>query len=106
MPTLKVYIDAEEAISEADLELLNEIVITGLEAEDEHALVTVIPDATVNLSGCYVELTCRKKPNRTPELRQRLAEKLEETARRMFGIRESIRVRILMVDEDHLTAVN
>ncbi|MCV0425137.1 MAG: hypothetical protein K5905_06675 [Roseibium sp.] len=106
MPTLKIYVDAKEAISEADLELLNDVVITGLEAEGEQALVTVIPDATVNLSGCYVELTCRNKPNRTPELRQRLVEKLDETARRMFGISEPIRVRIIMVDEDHLSAVN
>lgn len=106
MPTLKVFVDAGKPVTEAQLDVLNDVVIKGLEAHGEHAVVTVVPDAVVNLSGCYVELTCRHKPNRTPEMRQALAEKLDLTTRELFGIDAPVRVRIIMVDEDLLAAVN
>ncbi|XYK80659.1 MAG: hypothetical protein ROO70_00175 [Labrenzia sp.] len=106
MPTLKVFVDAKEPVSDDNLEILNSVVIKGLEAHGEHAVVVVIPDAKVNLSGCYVELTCRHKPNRTPEMLRSLAETLDKTARQIFGIDDPVRVRIIMVEENLLGAVN
>ncbi|MEO1190108.1 MAG: hypothetical protein AAFW60_13665 [Pseudomonadota bacterium] len=106
MPSLKVFVDAKKDVTDADLAALNDVVINGLEAHGEHAVVAVIPDATVNLSGCYVELTCRHKPNRTPAMLQRLAEQLDHTSQRIFGLDAPVRVRIIMVDENLLSAVN
>jgi len=106
MPSLKVFVDSKKPVSNADLESLNDVVINGLNAQGEHAVVVVIPDAKVNLSGCYVELTCRHKANRTPELLQTLAEDLDRTARRLFDLNVPVRVRIIMVEENLLGAVN
>ncbi|WP_434052260.1 MAG: hypothetical protein RDA78_23850 [Roseibium sp.] len=106
MPTLKVFVNAKKPVSNAQLDVLNDVVIKGLEAHGEHAVVAVVPDSTVNLSGCYVELTCRHKPNRTLEMRQKLADKLDQTTRELFEIDAPVRVRIIMVDEDLLAAVN
>lgn len=106
MPSLKVFIDTKKPVSDADLEELNNVVVKGLEAHGEHAVVVVVPDAKVNLSGCYVELTCRHKANRTPELLQALAEDLDRTTRSLFGLSDPARVRIIMVEENLLGAVN
>ena len=103
MPSLKVFVDTERPVTEADLETLNDVVISGLEAHGEHA---VVPDAKVNLSGCYVELTCRHKPNRTPQMLQAVAEALDASTQRIFGIEAPVRVRIIMVEENLLGAVN
>ncbi|MDP5216484.1 hypothetical protein Q5Y75_04585 [Ruegeria sp. 2205SS24-7] len=106
MPSLKVFVDTKDPVSDAVLETLNDVVIKGLEAHGEHAVVAVIPDAKVNLSGCYVELTCRHKANRTPEILQALAETLDQTTRSLFGLNDPVRVRIIMVEENLLGAVN
>ncbi len=105
MPSLKVFVDAERSVTDADLETFNRVVIEGLDAHGEHAVVAAIP-ARVNLSGCYVELTCRHKPNRTPAMLERLAAALDTTARDVFGIDRPVRVRIIMVDEQLLGAAN
>lgn len=106
MPTLKVFADVPRRISDADLDTLNDVVIKGLEAHGETAVVAVVPTARVNLTGCYVELTCRHKTNRTPEMLQSLAEALDTTAQKIFGIDRPVRVRIIMVEENLLGAVN
>lgn len=106
MPSLKVFLNTERAVTDTDLEMLNDVVISGLEAHGEHAVVAVIPNARVNLSGCYVELTCRHKPNRTPEMLQAVAESLDETTQKIFNLGSPVRVRIIMVEENLLGAVN
>ena len=106
MPSLKVFVDARKDVTDKDYDLLNDIVIEGLEAHGEHAVVAVVPDARVNGAGCYVELTCRHKPNRTPELQKRLAAKLDRAARKMFGLTEPVRVRIIVLEEFLLSGVN
>ena len=106
MPTLKVFTDTKKAISGADLDTFNDVVIKGLEAHGEIAVIAIVPNAKVNLSGCYVELTCRHKINRTPEMLQALAEALDTTAQKIFAIDQPVRVRIIMVEENLLGAVN
>lgn len=106
MPSLKVFVDTKDPVSDADLETLNNVVISGLQAHGEHAVVVVLPGAKVNLSGCYVELTCRHKANRTPVVLQALAEELDHTTRTLFGLSDPVRVRIIMVEENLLGAVN
>ncbi|MFA0813861.1 hypothetical protein [Microbulbifer epialgicus] len=106
MPSLKIFLDGKKGVTDANLETFGQVVIQGLEAKGERAMVSVIMDARVTPSGCYVELTCRHKPNRTSKMRKKLAERLDETARRIFGIEQPIRVRIIMVDEDLLSGVN
>ena len=106
MPSLKIFIDATKDVTQKDYEIFNRVVIEGLEAHGEHAVVAVVPDARVNTSGCYVELTCRHKPNRTPELQKRLANKLDQTARKVFGLTEPVRVRIITLEEYLLSGVN
>ncbi len=106
MPSLKVFINAQKPVSNADLDVLNDVVINGLKAHGEHAVVAVIPDARVNLSGCYVELTCRHKAERTPMMLQALAETLDVTTRKCFDLDDPVRVRIIMVEENLLGAVN
>lgn len=106
MPTCKIFLSKEEKVSINDLERFNKIIIDGLETVGEHAVVAAIPDALVNLSGCYIELTCRHKPERTPEMLNTLARRLEQEARTAFEISDPIRVRIIMVEESLLAAVN
>ena len=106
MPSLKVFTNTSKSLSDADLETLNDVVISGLKALGEHAVIVVVPDAKVNLSGCYVELTCRHKANRTPEMLQALAHDLDRTARDLFSLNVPVRVRIIMVEEKMLGAVN
>lgn len=106
MPSLKVFIDSSTGVTDADLRTLSELVITGLEAHGEEPAIVVVPGCRVNLSGCYAELTCRHKPNRTPELRQKLAVELEKTAREIFGLEDPVRVRIIMLEQDLLSAMN
>ncbi len=106
MPSLKIFINSPKPVSDADLDVLNDVVINGLQAHGEDAVVAVIPDATVNLSGCYVELTCRHKADRTPEMLQALAETLDMITRQRFDLDDPVRVRIIMVEENLLGGVN
>ncbi len=106
MPSCKIFLEADRDVSHLDLETINDIIIDDLQAQGEHTVVVVVPSARVNLSGCYVELTCRHKANRTPELRLRLAERLDKAARKIFSIDEPVRVRIVMVEESELAGVN
>ena len=106
MPSLKIFVDATKDLSRKDYNIFNQVVINGLNAHGEHAVVAVVPDARVSGSGCYVELTCRHKPNRTPEVQRRLAEKLDKTAREVFGLTEPVRVRIIILEEFLLSGIN
>lgn len=107
MPSCRIYVDSKHRdISDADLERFDEVIVERLRADGEHAVVVIVPTSRVNLSGCYVELTCRQKPTRTPELLQELAAQLDQLAREVFDISEPVRVRVIKIEEDLLAGVN
>lgn len=106
MPSCKIFIEASKLIPDSVPAIFNEIIIEGLEAKGEHAVTAVIESNYVRPSGCYIEITCCKSPGRTHQILQKLAIRLEETARKVFQIEDPIRVRIFLFDEGLTSGTN
>ncbi|WP_299588048.1 hypothetical protein [uncultured Microbulbifer sp.] len=106
MPSCKIFVDSTKLIPDSVANLFNEMIIEGLEAQGEQALVAIIESKQVEPAGCYIEIICCRKPARTHEVLQRLAIQLDKTARRIFQIDDPIRVRIQLMDEDFMSGVN
>ncbi len=108
MPICKIYHVPSLPVS-ADEEMLKkieDIVLTGLEAEGEHAEVVITPAHALNFGEIYVELLCRNKPNRTLDKITALAEKLETELKTILATSGPFKVRIIKLDEDLLGGVN
>ncbi|MFA0813665.1 hypothetical protein [Microbulbifer epialgicus] len=106
MPSCKIFIESSKLVPDSVPAIFNEIIIEGLEAKGEHAVTAVVESNYVEPSGCYIEIVCCQKPARTHQALQKLAIRLDETARRIFQIDEPIRVRILLFDEDLVSGTN
>ncbi|BBM01845.1 hypothetical protein [Microbulbifer sp. GL-2] len=106
MPSCKIFIEASKLVPDSVPAIFNEIIIEGLEAKGEHAITAVIESNYVKPSGCYIEITYCKKPALTHEILQKLAIRLDETARKVFQIEDPVRVRIFLFDEDFTSGTN
>jgi len=106
MPSCKIFIEASKLVPDSAPAIFNEIIIESLEAKGEHSVTAIIESKYAEPSGCYIEITCCKKPACTHENLQKLAIQIDATARRIFQIEHPIRVRILLFDEDLLSGIN
>ena len=109
MPALKVLhsLPFNEAMGTlaSDLE---EIVLRGLEATGERAEIVLAPADLVRYgTGAYVELVCRNRPGRTADRMKALAAELHaRLAIALDATDPRIRIRILLIDDDHAYGIN
>lgn len=105
MASCKIYLDKSKLPPDSTPSFLTDLLNKELDVEEDTAIV-IIPATLAVPAGCYIEILCKKQPNRTHQVLQSLAIQIDESARRLFQIEEPIRVRIIMLEEDFFFGVN